>query len=158
MVCKAFSDNIVKTSFLCVACLPGQVSVSPPEPSTSGLVAELSRRGVGPGQHILCPVPLVTGEQRFALPCALGLAILDCLICILVQCTKTTFTSSCAVPIASLHDVFANFSLFFWGGGYLQERHYFPPSENIHCLPQFKKSFMYVQGSVCRHLQQPCTY
>jgi len=38
------------------------VHVSPPEASTSGLVAELERRGVTPGTRVLAPVPLVTGR------------------------------------------------------------------------------------------------
>lgn len=38
------------------------VDVSPPEASTSGLVAELARRGGTAGARVLAPVPLVTGE------------------------------------------------------------------------------------------------
>lgn len=35
--------------------------LSPPEASTTGLVAEFERRGLRPGTRVLAPVPLVTG-------------------------------------------------------------------------------------------------
>eukprot|EP00879_Flechtneria_rotunda_P033499 GHRR01037111.1.p1 GENE.GHRR01037111.1~~GHRR01037111.1.p1 ORF type:complete len:233 (+),score=82.37 GHRR01037111.1:216-914(+) len=38
-----------------------QVQMSPAEPSTRGLVAELEAAGQAPGARILCPVPFVTG-------------------------------------------------------------------------------------------------
>lgn len=38
-----------------------EVSVSPPEASTAGLVAELARRGLPRGARVLAPVPLVAG-------------------------------------------------------------------------------------------------
>ncbi|KAI8476767.1 MAG: tetrapyrrole biosynthesis, uroporphyrinogen III synthase [Monoraphidium minutum] len=38
-----------------------EVTVSPPEASTQGLVAELRRRGLAQGARVLAPVPLVTG-------------------------------------------------------------------------------------------------
>jgi hypothetical protein len=44
-----------------------EVHVSPPEASTSGLVAELRRRGISQGTRVLAPVPLVTGAPGFGL-------------------------------------------------------------------------------------------